>query len=71
MLFANLTIRLIGSDDFPLAAKREAATDLTAAAREQALRIPVGNPLALDHIAEAHDRVDAGARERVLVAIPS
>ena len=71
MLFANLTIRLFGSDDFPLAAKRQAAAELTAAAREGALRIPVGNPLPLDRIAEAHDRVDAGARERVLLAIPS
>jgi NADPH:quinone reductase len=71
MLFANLTIRLFGSDDFPPAAKRQAATELTAAARERALRIPVGNPLPLDRIAEAHDRVDAGARGRVLVAIPS
>jgi NADPH2:quinone reductase len=71
MLFANLTIRLFGSDDFPPAAKRQAAAELTTAAREGALRIPVGNPLPLDRIAEAHDRVDAGARERVLLAIPS
>ena len=71
MVFANLTIRLFGSDDFPLAAKRQAAAELTAAAREGALRILVGNPLPLDRIAEAHDRVDAGARERVLLAIPS
>src|SRR5205085_6861347 len=32
MLFANLTIRLLGSDDFPPAAKRQAAVDLTTAA---------------------------------------
>jgi NADPH2:quinone reductase len=70
MLFANLTIRLLGSDDFPGAAKRQAALDLTTAAREGALSIPSGDPLPLDHIAEAHDRVDAGTRERVLLAIP-
>jgi len=70
MLFANLTIRLLGSDDFPVAAKRQAATDLTKSAGEGALRIPIGDPLPLDRIAEAHDRVDAGARERVLLAIP-
>ena len=29
MLFANLTIRLLGSDDFPQAAKRLAAVDLS------------------------------------------
>src|SRR5256885_3392680 len=71
MLFANLTIRLLGSDDFPEAAKRQAAADLTTAAREGALSIPSGDPLPLDRIAEAHDRVDAGTRKRVLLAIPS
>jgi NADPH:quinone reductase len=69
MLFANVTIRLLGSDDFPDAAKREAAGDLTAAAAEGALSIPIGEPLPLDRIAEAHDRVDSGTRERVLVHV--
>src|SRR3954470_95844 len=71
MLFANLTIRLLGSDDFPPAAKRQAAADLTAAAQEGALRVPIDDPLPLERIAEAHDRVDAGPRKRVLLAIPS
>jgi NADPH:quinone reductase len=70
MLWANLTIRLLGSDDFPQAAKRQAAEDLTAAARDGALSIPVADPLPLDRIAEAHDRVDAGTRHRVLLALP-
>ena len=70
MLFANVTIRLLGSDDFPAAAKREAAADLTAAAREGALAVPIGEPVPLDEIAAAHDRVDAGAGHRVLLAIP-
>src|SRR5256885_9067292 len=71
MLFANLTIRLLGSDDFPEAAKRQAAADLTTAAREGALSIPIAEPLPLDPIAEAHERVDAGPRQRVLLSIPS
>jgi NADPH2:quinone reductase len=71
MLFANLTIRLLGSDDFPDDAKRRAAADLTAAASEGALRIPIADPLPLERIAEAHDRVDAGTRERVVLAIPA
>lgn len=33
MLFDNLTIRLLGSDDFPADAKQQAARDLTEAAR--------------------------------------
>src|SRR5207302_1977996 len=71
MLFANLTIRLLGSDDFPPAAKRQAAIDLTTAARDGALSIPSDDPLPLDRIAEAHDRVDAGTHKRVLLAIAS
>jgi NADPH2:quinone reductase len=70
LLWANVTIRLLGSDDFPRAAKREAASALTTAARDGALSIPIGDPLPLDRIAEAHDRVDAGARERVLISLP-
>jgi NADPH:quinone reductase len=70
MLFDNVTIRLLGSDDFPAAAKQQAAADLTSAAREGGLSIPVSTPLALERTAEAHDRVDAGARQRVLVSIP-
>ena len=70
MLFANLTIRLLGSDDFPPAAKHQAAADLTTAARDGAISIPTADPLPLSQIAEAHDRVDAGARQRVLVKIP-
>jgi NADPH2:quinone reductase len=34
MLFDNITIRLIGSDDVPTEAKQQAAADLTSAARE-------------------------------------
>jgi NADPH2:quinone reductase len=70
MLFANLTIRLLGSDDFPREAKRQAADDLTTAAREGALSIPFSEPLPLHRIAEAHERVDAGTRKRVLLSIP-
>lgn len=70
MLFGNLTIRLLGSDDFPESAKRQAAVDLTEAAASGALTPAIGEPLPLEQIAEAHDRVDAGARRRVLVAIP-
>ena len=69
MLFDNVVIRLLGSDDFPAEAKEWAAADLTSAARDGALSISIGEPLPLDQIADAHDRVDAGSRERVLIAI--
>jgi NADPH:quinone reductase len=69
MLFDNVVIRLLGSDDFPAEAKEQAAADLTTAARDAALSIAIGEPLPLDDIADAHDRVDAGARDRVVIAV--
>ena len=44
---------------------------LTTAARQGAIAIPIDDALPLRRIAETHDRVDAGARRRVLVAIPA
>jgi NADPH2:quinone reductase len=70
MLFNNMTIRLLGSDDFPSEAKEQAATDITAAARDGALSITVGQTFPLENIADAHDLVDAGSRHRVVVALP-
>ncbi|ANS70206.1 oxidoreductase [Streptomyces lincolnensis] len=70
LLFANVTLRLIGSDDFPVEAKRQAARDLTAAAAVGALTVDIGARYPLDEIAQAHDRVDVGGRGRVLVTIP-
>jgi NADPH:quinone reductase len=71
MLFNNITIRLLGSDDLPDQAKQQAATDLTSAARDGALSVRIGPPLPLARAAEAHNRVAAGTRERVLLAIPA
>ncbi|MER5194173.1 NADPH:quinone reductase [Streptomyces sp. NPDC002755] len=70
LLFHNVTLRLLGSDDFPAAAKRQAARDLTAAAAVGALTVDIGDRFPLADIAEAHDRVDAGGRGRVLVTVP-
>ncbi|MFI1921024.1 NADPH:quinone reductase [Streptomyces sp. NPDC020377] len=70
LLFNNVTVRLLGSDDFPAAAKRQAARELTAAAAVGALTVDVGGRFPLADIAEAHDRVDAGGRGRVLVTVP-
>ncbi len=71
LLFANTVIRLLGSDDFPLAAKQQAAEELSAAGASGALTIPVGRVLDLADVAEAQDLVDSGrAGGRVLLAIP-
>ena len=69
MLFDNITIRLLGSDDFPADAKRAAAVDLTAAARDRTLSITIRELLTLDAVAAAHDAIDAGSGGRVLLAI--
>lgn len=71
MLFDNITIRLLGSDDFSERSKIDAATDLTEAARVGALTVPVDDPLPLERIADAHDRVDAGTRKRVVLRLPT
>jgi NADPH:quinone reductase-like Zn-dependent oxidoreductase len=42
LLFANVTLRLLGSDDFSFQAKQHAAHDLTAAAAAGALSVRVG-----------------------------
>jgi NADPH2:quinone reductase len=71
MLFANVTIRLLGSDDFPPEAKHAAAHDLTAAAAQSALAITVAQTFRLTRIAAAHELVESGrVGGRVLVAAP-
>ncbi len=70
LLFNNVTLRLLGSDDFPAVAKRQAARDLTAAAAVGALTVDVADRYPLEDIAKAHERVDAGGRGRVVVTVP-
>jgi NADPH:quinone reductase len=71
LLFANVTVRLLGSDDFPAEAKQHAAADLTEAARAGGLKITIAPPHPLSEIAAAHDHVDNGPRNgRVLLTIP-
>ncbi|MDT5074089.1 MAG: NADPH:quinone reductase [Mycobacterium sp.] len=72
MLFANVTLRLLGSDDFPVEAKQKAVADLTAAAQIGALHILVAPVYPLAQIAASHDHVDHGPRNgRIVVAIPA
>ena len=70
LLFANVTLRMLGSDDFPESAKQQAAQDLTDAADAGALIAPIAARYPLTAIARAHDHVDAGAHGRILVTIP-
>jgi NADPH:quinone reductase len=71
MLFSNVTIRLLGSDDFPAAAKGAAARDLTSAAAQSAVSAAVAEVFPLERIAAAHELIESGrAAGRVLVALP-
>jgi NADPH:quinone reductase len=71
MLFANVTIRLLGSDDFPQDAKDAAARDLSKAAAQSALSIPIAQVMPLTDIAAAHSLIESGTPSgRVLVSIP-
>jgi NADPH:quinone reductase len=71
MLFANVTIRLLGSDDFPQDAKNAAARDLSNAAAHSALSIPIAQIIPLTDIAAAHGLIESGTPSgRVLVSIP-
>lgn len=69
MLFANVTIRLLGSDDFPQAAKDAAARDLTAAAAASALAVPIGGVFPIAGIAAVHELIESGkATGRLLLS---
>ncbi|MBD9701003.1 NADPH:quinone reductase [Streptomyces sp. ID01-12c] len=71
LLFNNVTLRLLGSDDFPAEAKRQAARDLTSAAAVGALTVDVRDRYPLDGITKAHDHVDTGGvHGRILVTLP-
>ncbi|MCW2983761.1 MAG: hypothetical protein JWR63_1331 [Conexibacter sp.] len=65
--FADATLRLLGSDDFPAAAAQDAARDLTACAAAGAMAIPISARFTLDDIAAAHQAVEDGPGGRVVV----
>jgi NADPH2:quinone reductase len=70
LLFSNITLRLLGSDDFPVEAKAEAARGLTRAVADGKLRIDVGRVFALSDIVAAHEAMERGeSGGRVLVRV--
>ncbi len=58
LLFNNVTIRLLGSDDFPEAAKQQAVTDITSCLEASALRAEIAQRFPLADIAAAHLAVE-------------
>jgi NADPH2:quinone reductase len=69
LLFANVTLLLLGGDDFPVEAKDQAARDLSAIAAADALTARTAALYGLDEIAAAHVAVENGGHKgRVIVA---
>ncbi len=69
LAFGNATVRLLGSDDFPPAAKAQAARDLNACLSDGALRVTIAARFPLERIADAHEAVAAGSGGRVILTI--
>jgi NADPH:quinone reductase len=69
LAFADVSLRLLGSDDFAPAVKAEAAQELTAALLEGRLRAAIAARLPLDDIALGHEQVERGAGGRVLLRL--
>jgi NADPH:quinone reductase len=67
--FADTTLRLLGSDDFPPAVKAGAARELTAALIDGSLRSTIAARFPLEDIARAHELVEQGAPGRVLIEL--
>src|SRR5215204_3832403 len=60
LLFKNVTIRLVGSDDLPEDAERQAVEDIAACLEAGALQPRIALRLPLERIAEAHEAVEGG-----------
>jgi hypothetical protein len=58
LLFNNVVIRLLGSDDFAAADKRRATADLATCLTEGRLLIEVAHRFSLGEIAAAHEAVE-------------
>jgi NADPH2:quinone reductase len=67
--FADTTLRLLGSDDFPSDVKAHAARELTAALVERSLRSVIAERVPLADIVRAHELVERGIDGRVIVMI--
>lgn len=60
LLFKNVVVRLIGSDDLPVSAEHSAVADITVCLETGQLRPRIAAHFPLDRIADAHELVDRG-----------
>ena len=68
--FADVTLRLLGSDDFTPAVKAQAGHELTAALLEGRLASHIAERVPLDEVARAHELIESHVPGRVLLTIP-
>ena len=72
LVFKNLRLFFLGSDDFPLSAKREAGADLSAMLEASWEGYAIGDLFLLDDIASAHEAVERSrGRGRVVLDVSS
>lgn len=70
LVFKNIRVFFLGSDDFPLEAKRRAAQDLSTAIEQAWVGLPIGARFGLEDIAEAHTFIEQRrGRGRVVVVL--
>ena len=69
LVFSNITIYFLGSDDFPQEAKIAAAEDLSMALASGWSGLPIGREYGLEEIAEAHLHVEQRKPGRALVRV--
>jgi NADPH:quinone reductase len=67
--FADVTLRLLGSDDFAPGVKAKAACELTDALVEGTLHVNIAARFPLEMIAQAHELVERGAGGRVIIQL--
>ncbi|NNE48367.1 MAG: NADPH:quinone reductase [Rhodothermales bacterium] len=58
LVFKNVRVFFLGSDDFPIEAKRQAAHDLSAAIEHAWVGLPIGARFGLADIADAHAYIE-------------
>jgi NADPH2:quinone reductase len=69
MVFKNIRVYLLGSDDFPREAKMQAARDINSALEAGWTGFEIGERIPLAEIARAHELVDHPARRGRVVVI--
>jgi NADPH2:quinone reductase len=70
MVFKNIRVFFLGSDDFPKTAKMQAARDLNAALEAEWSGFEIAEQIPLTEIARAHDLVEHPTRPGRVIVVP-